>query len=109
MRFMNELTINREKNSDLALSEIVRFLWHGTRATDPKTIIQQEIGLNVNFARQGGAYGAGIYFADNAAYSQNYAYHEGNRGRMQLLLCCVIVGDSYYAPHSQQFTVPPNR
>ena len=28
---------------------------------------------------------------------------------MQLLLCCVIVGDSYLAPQSQQFTVPPNR
>ena len=51
MRFMNELSINREKNSKLALSEIVRFLWHGTRNTDPQSIMKQEIGLNVNFAR----------------------------------------------------------
>jgi hypothetical protein len=48
---MNELSINREKNSNLALSEIVRFLWHGTRNTDPQSIMKQEIGLNVNFAR----------------------------------------------------------
>jgi hypothetical protein len=34
----------------------------------------QEVGLDMRYANLGGAYGAGIYFADNAAYSSTYGY-----------------------------------
>jgi hypothetical protein len=50
----------------------------------------------MRYANQGGAYGPGIYFADNAAYSNTYAWHAN--GKKQLLLCFVIVGDSYASP-----------
>ena len=52
---------------------MVRFLFHGTRTTPPDQIALSEQGLNVNYSNAG-AYGNGIYFADNAAYSQAYAY-----------------------------------
>ncbi len=47
----------------------------------------------MRYANANGAYGSGIYFADNAAYSNPYAYVA--KGGKQLLLCFVIVGESY--------------
>jgi len=41
--------------------------------TAPDQIALSENGLNINYANSG-VYGNGIYFADNAAYSQNYAH-----------------------------------
>jgi hypothetical protein len=52
---------------------MIRVLWHGTRMTPPDQIALSENGLNINYANTG-VYGNGIYFADNAAYSQNYAH-----------------------------------
>ena len=41
--------------------------------TSPEQIALSEHGLNINYSNAG-AYGNGIYFADNAAYSQTYAH-----------------------------------
>lgn len=68
MRFRNELYIVQQKNKDKSITELVRILWHGTRNTPPDQIALSEQGLNVNYS-SAGAYGNGIYFADNAAYS----------------------------------------
>jgi hypothetical protein len=40
---------------------------------DPLLIATGEVGLDVNFSKVG-TYGRGIYFADNAAYSNNYKH-----------------------------------
>jgi len=40
-------------------------------------IVTGEAGLDMRYAHGGGAYGSGVYFADNAAYSQTYAYGNG--------------------------------
>jgi len=49
-------------------------LWHGTRQTDPKTIVKSEYGLDMRFSKAGN-YGNGIYFADNSSYSHHgYTY-----------------------------------
>ena len=74
---MNELKIVQEKNPDKPLNQLIRLLYHGTRHTDPKLIVTGEAGLDMRYAHGGGAYGSGVYFADNAAYSQTYAYGNG--------------------------------
>ena len=92
---MNELQLIREKNPNLRLDQILRVLWHGTRANSPLTIAQSEAGLDMRYANLGGAFGAGIYFADTAAYSISYVHPvPGQHNVKQLLLCFVIVGDS---------------
>ena len=53
---------------------MIKLLWHGTSAHDPQQIVTQEVGLDMRYANKHGQYGAGIYFADNAQYSNNYAY-----------------------------------
>lgn len=52
-------------------------LFHGTKNTEPKQILQSEIGFDLNYARDG-YYGRGIYFHKEARYSHNYYYKEGN-------------------------------
>ena len=50
-----------------------RFLFHGTLSTDPQLIYNSEDGLDLRFARNG-MMGKGIYFAEDPAYSHNYAF-----------------------------------
>ena len=78
----------------MPLHQLVRFLFHGSKAVCPKQIALSEPGLDIRYANQGGAHGAGIYFADNAAYSMGYVWRTPT-GEQQLLLCAVIVGESY--------------
>jgi hypothetical protein len=47
MRFLNELKIVQQKNRNKPLNQIVRLLFHGTRATCPKEIATGENGLSV--------------------------------------------------------------
>lgn len=74
MRFVNELKIVKEKNPNIPMHKLIRLLFHGTRNNNPKDIAMQEVGLDMRYANLGGAYGAGIYFADNAAYSSTYGF-----------------------------------
>ena len=110
MRFLNELKIVKQKNKNKPLSELIRILFHGTRETPPEQIAMSESGLNINYANTNGVYGNGIYFADNAAYSQTYAHStrldDQNVGK--LLLCFVIVGSSPLLP-PQKLKEPPKR
>lgn len=51
-------------------------VWHGTRQTDPMVICKDEAdGFMMQHSRRG-MWGRGIYFADNASYSNSYAYEE---------------------------------
>jgi hypothetical protein len=79
LRFLNELKIVQQKNKSKPLSQLIRVLFHGTRMTPPEQIALSENGLNINYSNSG-VYGSGIYFADNAAYSQNYAHQDYNGG-----------------------------
>ena len=105
---MNQLKQIQDKNEKKPYSELIRFLWHGTSRTPPHQIVLTETGLNINYA-QDGLYGKGLYFADNACYSQDYA-HEAVRGRVsQMLLCLVIVGDSFVTNKHESYKQPPKR
>ena len=46
----------------------------------PEELATQEVGLDMRYANPNGAYGSGIYFADNAQYSHTYAYTDGYHG-----------------------------
>ena len=58
----------------------MKHLFHGTRQTDPKLIFGTEDGLDIRFSNSG-AYGNGIYFANNSHYSSNYAYPVPGKAR----------------------------
>ena len=49
-RFLSELQIIREKNPNLRLDQLLRVLWHGTRANSPLSIAQSEAGLDMRYA-----------------------------------------------------------
>ena len=51
----------------------MKLLWHGSKTTESKMIYSSDEGLDMRFSREG-MYGQGIYFANNALYSKDYAY-----------------------------------
>lgn len=58
----------------------MKILFHGCRACAPNLIYETEDGLDIRFANAG-AYGQGVYFADNSQYSNSYAYIGPNQER----------------------------
>lgn len=60
------------ENPDKPLNQLLKHMFHGTRATDPSMVYSSKDGMDIRFANAGGAYGAGNYFANNSAYSLNY-------------------------------------
>ena len=74
---------------------LIKVLYHGTRKSNPVDIVTSEWGLDMRYANEKGHYGAGIYFADNASYSNRYAYVDPVLKIKQILVCFVIVGDSF--------------
>ena len=55
-----------------------RLVWHGTSGMDPSVIYDdQQDGFMMQFAAQG-YWGRGIYFAENASYSNMYAHRRHN-------------------------------
>ena len=51
-------------------------------------------------------WGQGIYFAENASYSDNYAHSLPNKSR-QLLICQVLLGDYCTIPPNKDLRLPP--
>jgi len=72
-KFINEFKRMLRKYPQKNVHDIMKHLFHGTRATDPKLIYASEDGLDIRFSNAG-AYGNGIYFANNSQYSSGYAY-----------------------------------
>ena len=74
-KFMTEFKLLCTKYKEKSLTQMVKLLFHGARAVPPNQIYESETGLDARFSRDG-AYGQGIYFADNADYSHAYAWQE---------------------------------
>ena len=72
---MTEFKLLCTKYKEKSLTQMVKLLFHGARAVPPNQIYESETGLDARFSRDG-AYGQGIYFADNADYSHTYAWQE---------------------------------
>ena len=62
--------------------------------------------MDIRFSNAG-AFGNGIYFANNSAYSNNYA-HVRSGGEKQMFLCLVLVGDSVTLAGGN-YRLPPNK
>lgn len=105
-RFMTDLRITTQKYSDKGPSQVLKLLFHGSRQTKPEQIYASDEGLDMRFSRDG-MFGVGIYFANNAAYSHTYAYHESD-GTLQIFLVWVNQGKAcrMSAP-DQSLRLPP--
>jgi hypothetical protein len=61
------------KHKDKQPLDLVHHLFHGTRVNTPESIYGTEDGLDMRYSNDG-LNGFGIYFADNAKYSNDYAH-----------------------------------
>lgn len=88
-----------------------KLLFHGTRGTDPQTIIISPKGIDFRYSRRDYQllWGTGAYFAVNASYSDNYCYVDQKLQLKQLLLVKVLTGNScsYGTRNSPNLTKPP--
>ena len=98
---MNELKANLDKHKEKHISQLIKLLFHGSgkNQQDPKIIYESEEGLDTRFANFG-AFGQGIYFADNAAYSQGFAGTQNINGTNYscMFVCFVLPGESAKNP-----------
>jgi hypothetical protein len=54
-------------------------LWHGTRKSKPSLFYKGEEGFDIKYSNNG-MWGKGIYFAENARYSDEGYFHDhGNK------------------------------
>ena len=83
---------------------MMKHLFHGTNATDPRLIYESEYGLDARFSNPG-AYGNGIYFSKSSAYSNKFAYRLPN-GDYQMFMALVSVGDIVTFDNGQ-YRIPP--
>ena len=83
----------------------MKLLWHGTRNSDIHKIFKD--GLSSQFSEDTGLWGRAIYFADQAAYSNNYSTkHEKNiRG---LFLAFVLTGNHIEMAQDSSLRVTPD-
>lgn len=100
------------KPSGLLASEVIHRplnevrLFHGTAQATAQLIAKH--GFDERLASMGGLYGAGCYFAENACKSSQYA--PGTHGEHTILLCRVLLGDSYRtSTRMGQARRPPNK
>ena len=88
-----------------------QFLFHGTRATDPCTIIESVRGIDFRYSRRDYQllWGTGAYFAVNASYSDNYCYVNQDYRVKEMLLVRVLTGNScsYGQVNDPNLTKPP--
>jgi hypothetical protein len=88
-----------------------KLLFHGTRGTDPGTIIISPKGIDFRYSRRDYQllWGTGAYFAVNASYSDNYCYVDQQLQVKQLLLVEVLTGNScsYGTRNDPSLTKPP--
>eukprot|EP01006_Ploeotia_vitrea_P003324 TRINITY_DN112429_c0_g1_i1.p1 TRINITY_DN112429_c0_g1~~TRINITY_DN112429_c0_g1_i1.p1 ORF type:complete len:517 (-),score=47.68 TRINITY_DN112429_c0_g1_i1:109-1491(-) len=85
----------RQWLTDTGILAREKALWHGCGNTDPQVLIQSEIGFDVAKAKDNNLWGEGIYFAENASYSDKYSnktYHKDGTETHRLFLCKVVTG-----------------
>jgi len=109
--FLNELKKNFEKYPDKVPSQLIKLLFHGSKA-DPKLIYESEEGLDIRRAAFGLA-GQGIYFADTAAISNGYVgvqLQVDGQNLKSMFVCFVLPGESAENPqNANQLRQPPNK
>ena len=103
--FRQALMTNRAGGKDPNVVSV----WHGTKVNDPKLIYED---LQDGFMMQhsaAGMWGRGIYFAENASYSNNYAHTIAGSGQRCFLLAKLIVGEAKDLPSDGSLQMPPTK
>eukprot|EP00347_Sterkiella_histriomuscorum_P016706 403352164 len=103
-RFIQEFKRMLRKYPHRTTKYILKHLFHGPNQTDPKLIYESEIGLDARFAKAG-AYGEGVYFANNSQYSHSFTYRKPD-GTCQMFMALVLVGESSYQQPGK-YKMPP--
>ena len=79
-------------------------MFHGTRSVSPYELIASEEGFDIRYANQG-LWGYGIYFAEQANNSDNFAHKIENTKVM--ILATVILGVSVKLEADKTLRMPP--
>ncbi|XP_013786928.1 poly [ADP-ribose] polymerase 15-like [Limulus polyphemus] len=82
-----------------------KLLFHGTRSNEPKRIYDNEEGFDMRFSAKG-MWGNANYFAENASYSDAYAY-KNSSGAKEIFLALVLTGDSIRLSPDSNLRMPP--
>ena len=87
-----------------------KFLWHGTSTTDPVMLVDlTKRCLSTQYANDSCLWGRGIYFAENASYSDAYSFRRTDGKTRSFLYCKVFVGESIKLPQDNTLREPPIR
>ncbi|CDW78868.1 u box domain-containing protein [Stylonychia lemnae] len=105
-KFIQELKRMIRKYPNKKITDMVKHLFHGTKNTDPFNIYGSEDGFDIRYSNAG-AYGNGIYFANNSAYSNTFT-HQTQNGNCQMFVALVLIGDSVQQGPGQ-YRIPPNK
>ncbi len=81
------------------------YLWHGT--SNPDEVINDSVGFRINYAKDEGLYGRGLYFAQDASYSNNYGVVDKESKRGKLFLSKVLLGNILDQPIPTKFKSCP--
>ena len=98
--FQQKLISRLSRDSDPNVKKV----WHGTRVNDPRKICADQADGFMMQCSNGGRWGFGLYFAENASYSDAFAYCETKRTSFfhsttktkTLILVNLIVGEEKY-------------
>lgn len=86
-----------------------KLLFHGTRATNPKTIISSEKGFDFRYGSEDCLWGKGTYFAVNASYCDCRFAFLTSEGKKQLFVARVLTGRSIKMPKPNRTLKEPPR
>jgi hypothetical protein len=85
-------------------------VWHGSANTDPRLIYEdQQDGFMTQYSSKG-MWGSGIYFAENASYSNTYAFSSKEDKKRTFMLVNLLVGDAKrIMPNDSSLRFPPQK
>lgn len=74
-----------------------KLLFHGSRSAVPRNIVLSSKGIDFRCSsrKRPMMWGTGAYFAANASYSDNYAHSVDSSLNKEVILACVLTGNSY--------------
>ena len=95
------------KNGSSQLNE--KYLFHGTRTTDPMTIISSDKGFDFRYGSDDCLWGKGTYFAVDASYCDSRFVFQTSQGTKQVFVARVLTGRSVHIPKPNRALKEPPR
>ena len=102
--YLNRKKLLREKG----VEENEKWLFHGTRTTQPEQIYNGEFGFDTRHSNAG-SYGVGIYFAVNASYSKPGYCYRNKDGSLSFFYVKVALGDTIAINPNPAIRIPPEK